>query len=87
MNFGIDEVNKNTYCLNCKRVVNKVGGETPNYCSFCGAPLTTDAIKQVKKNNFLIKRDVIRRLNEIAKRNNNDSLVETLGQYIDEIDE
>lgn len=87
MKYGIDEVNGNTYCANCKKVVGKVGGEIPNYCSLCGAPLTPVAIKSVKENNFLIKRDVIRRLNEISKQAKNDYLVDVLSQYIDEIDE
>lgn len=87
MSFGIDELKGNVYCANCKKIVAKTGNEIPNYCSYCGSPLTPAAIKEIKNERFLIKRDVIRRLNEISKQNKNDSLVEILSQYIDEIDE
>ena len=85
MRFGIEEVNGKIYCANCKKVVLK-NNMSENFCSNCSAPLTQSAIEQYNENVALVRRDIIRNLNKIAKENKTDSLEKVLDEYLDSID-
>ena len=86
MKLGIEEVNGKTYCANCKKIVATNNNLPENFCSYCSAPLTKNAVEQYKENIYRVKRDVVRTLNKIAKDNKTDSLEKVLDEYIDTLD-
>ena len=86
MRLGIEEVNGKIYCANCKKVVAFDGNSPEKFCSNCSAPLTKVAVEEYRENIYLVKRDVVRKLNKIAKENKTDSLEAVLDEYLDNID-
>jgi|GEM_PF-3951991 DNA-directed RNA polymerase subunit M/transcription elongation factor TFIIS len=80
MNFGIKQLSKNIFCANCGRLITKQGEFDANYCFVCGNPLKAKAIEEKQQEVNEYEKNNMKKLLEISKDLNTDSLKKVIDE-------